>query len=53
LCHSLHCSVILLSIVHQQKYFDAEPIGAMCDKGWLEKDYLPIGIIHNTLYLKW
>jgi len=40
-----------LSIVHQQKYFDAESIGAMCDKRWLEKDYLPIGIMHNTLYL--
>jgi len=39
-----------LCIVHQQNYFDAGAIGAMRDKRWLEDDYLPIGIMHNTLY---
>jgi len=39
-----------LCIVHQQNYFDAGGIGAMRDKRWLEDDYLPIGIMHNTLY---
>ena len=46
----MHCSVILLCIVHQQNYFDAGGIGAMRDKRWLEDDYLPIGIMHNNVY---